>query len=256
MFSFMRHKIKVPGQEILQNVHSYTPDLVSLQEKDSWWVFVVGEDKTGHHMSWLMDPAKRSWEAFTAKPDYIMWRKYLGQKTVAVPLVADAVEYVKRMRLNGQAMFPSARIKGELFNIKPEHFLELDEYHENGVVFERKQIDVLIPYTGFLEFQELQFVLKKDKEGKEVKEYLGTTVPAIKTESRIEHVQAWMYVGIPEFWNGMGPMIVPSNPTKARRIGKTPMDYYYNFSGKDYTNEKVAVPAILKNGHTDPKDNK
>lgn len=226
MLNFLRKltepQIKHPTENWMASTLRYTPDLALLQEKEHWWIFICGEEMSKHHKDWLMDPEKPRYEAFTAKEDYILWRKYLGQKTVAIPLLADSIPYVKNMKLNNNCMYPAARLRGQLFKILPEHFIELDEYKENGVVFDRQRVDILIPYSS----------LDED----------------VNQKRHLKYLQAWMYVGKPDFWRLMGdsPLLVPSDPIRADKLGKMPMEHYYYFSTKDYSVNKVTgAPAII-----------
>lgn len=248
MFAFMRKlsPVRIDPTTFKPKSLPFTPDLPELEEKDFWWMFTPDESQPGHHMDWLMDPAKSAYEAFTAAADYVLWRKYLRLKTVAVPLQADAMPYLKNMRLNGQPMYPSARLKGHLFSIRPNHFLELDEYKQNGVAFVRRRINVLIPYSTLTEIQ-IENLTKSD-DGK--LRPTGTYVPSIQQDRHVHRIQAWMYEGNPDFWKTLGecPQFMPSNPIKSRLLGKMSMPYYYHFTQKDYSVEKVKAPAII-NGH-------
>ena len=259
MFAFLQRlgvpKIKVPPEHFGKVQYPFTPDLPELQEKDYWWVFVTGEDMPGHHHDWLMDPATPAYEGFTAKPDYILWRKYLRLKTVAVPMQADAIPYVSRMRINGEAMYPAARLKGCLFKIRPKHFLELDEYRTNGVAFARRRVNVLIPYSTLTDVTEQAKIYdyKKDDDGRLVKTFKELAeMPGIKLEKCIHHLQAWMYEGLPDYWRTLGdsPQFIPSNPIRSERLGKMAMPNYYHFSGKDYLIDKAKAPSII-NGYVE-----
>lgn len=75
---------------------------------------------------------------------------------------------------------PAARIKGELWMVKPEAFISLDIHKQVGVQFNRKRIRITYPTTPIAWSE-------------------GRPIPRILPDE-VKTVEAWSYIGIPEYW--------------------------------------------------------
>lgn len=92
---------------------------------------------------------------------------------------------------------PSLKIKGEVHAIRPYQFQALDDYKRNKKVFRRQRVHVLVPYK----------VLKNDnlalKEFKNNEHPLGGKNNWFADPEKVYVLRAWMYIGVPEFWNDL-----------------------------------------------------
>lgn len=160
-----------------QNV--MTPDLWKLIQYQRQLIFVADDMMRGHKNHALIadaaalavtHPTCYSLDKFT------MWHKDLGHHSF--PILME--ETYKPTAFN---RWPPelARVKGELYAIRPPQFIVLDKHRQNGVQFRRKRIAVTLPYR--------QVLYSKARPLPEIsREYVHT-------------VQAWTYVGIPEYWD-------------------------------------------------------
>jgi len=203
----------------------YTPDMARLSRYKRQLLFVPDEMMLNHKASPLLGKfAELRAVALTAEENFVLWRKDSGIESEAVPMQGGWQEqYLRNMRMNGEPMFPYARIRGELYSVTPSRFITLDNYKRNGVEFERRRVDLVIPYR-----------LKLNKN--------------TSSEQYLQPVKAWMYLGVPDFWSDFikSPMfhpvdvIKPNNP----KLGLLPMRNYYYFHRLLYNNDPIHTPYI------------
>jgi hypothetical protein len=154
----------------------YTPDISTLQRRYAHWVFVCGEEQRGHKNDSLVPAAYGNTitgpvTAFTP-PIFTLWKKRLGLQSFAIPL------YNPKSEAPYNAKNMARSIRGELHLIRPEQFLILDKYKENGKVYDRIPIEISVPYmkTTRNQYATAEFG------------YRCTIIPA------------WMYVGVADYW--------------------------------------------------------
>jgi hypothetical protein len=126
----------------------------------------------------------------------------LGKESYPIPL---AKRYIS---------VPSARIKGELYAVTPAQYKELDKYKVNGVHFIRVRVNLDIPYR--------QLVKTRQDQG------------TVLLEEKIQTVRAWMYVGVPAFWDHMIDSGYLFSPVKTYTPNRDWLEKYYYFSSKEY----------------------
>lgn len=158
-----------------------TPDVWKLQQYMRQLIFVPDDMMRGQRNHEMIAEASASGDdpfhpsCYTLKP-FTFWKKDLG--TMSYPIAMEE-SFCPSSFVRWPP--PPARIKGELYAIRPYQFIKLDKYKQNGIQFERKRVMITLPYRNVI------FDRKHP-------------VPEITIEY-IETVQAWMYVGIPEYWD-------------------------------------------------------
>ena len=95
---------------------------------------------------------------------------------------------------------PVAKIKGEVYLIRPQRFLELDRYHQNTVEYTRRRVRLIVPYRKVLWLKDHHLdpafgvttaVNRLNYQGKSVK----------TTQEFVAIIRAWMYIGTPTYWD-------------------------------------------------------
>lgn len=140
--------------------------------------------------------------AFTRDPFFLFKRK-LGAESWAVPL------------LDSEIKAPQTPIRGELHAITPSlRFCELDTARENGVIFYRERVHLVMPYQ----------VEAWYKEG-------GMQ----RSEVRYQNIRAWMYIGMPDYWL---PKIDEDfflfDPVRVYEPKNPELQPYYSFNKLEY----------------------
>lgn len=121
---------------------------------------------------------------FTASK-YTFWKKDLGVESfpIALPETYQPSNWLRKPPV-------AARIQGELYAIRP-HIIwkKLDILRHNRVQFQRRRVDISIPY-------------------KEVR-YNDVRPLPIVSDVYVRSVRAWMYEGIPDYWDDqIGDMFI------------------------------------------------
>lgn len=164
----------------------YTPDIWKLQMYEAQLLFVCDEMQTGLVKHDLITDlaASRLWVAFTHHP-YAMFKKKLGLESF--PIVLD----------EQSSRAPYTKIKGELYLVPPHEFVKLDNYKLNGVVFQRRQVPIDIPYRHLTRQSGVRRFEYAAVSGQEV-----NPKGKYHTSEKIHTVKkVWMYFGVPEHWN-------------------------------------------------------
>lgn len=161
-----------------------TPDNWKLEQYIRQLVFVPCDMKKGgnnHHLikDFINGPSYE--DAYTSK-EYTFWKKDLGGHSFPIVLPGD---YRPDSFLGPPEMvepIESAPIKGELYFIPGSHVKELDKHRVNGVQFTRDRVNIRIPYRTV--------AFNKER-----------PLPVISDHQFFSTVQAWMYVGVKDYWN-------------------------------------------------------
>lgn len=141
-----------------------TPDIASLEKFQHVLLFAADETMEQREKHPLIAAeVAGGWGAFT-ESEFTLVVKNLGRESLAIPLD------VKFQSI------PSARIRGQLFLIRPYVFKLLDNYKQNGVQFKRLRINVQIPSR--------------------VKSWNGMR----DVQLPLKTVEAWTYLGVEEYW--------------------------------------------------------
>lgn len=180
MFEAVTNLFKPKPAEFVFDVHKHTPDLWKLEQFAFQNIFVSDDLMTGKkHHSIIKDAA------YSGEPihpvcytfdKFTFFKKDLGEHSFPVSLPWD---YRPTSHLRWPVV--PARVKGELYTIRPKSFIELDKLRLNGVQFHRQRVRVVLPY------REVRFDKKH-------------ILPNI-TDDYILTTTAWMYVGAPKYWD-------------------------------------------------------
>lgn len=197
--------------EELRKDYKYTPDIRTMEQKLNWNLFIYNQfmqDRRSHQD--LIEPGDVHFRgtAFSEGNTFVMYKRDLGE--LSFPIVMRNRYETKKLQYNPKPTILNpigSRIKGEIWNVPTERYLELDRFMENTVSFKRIRINVVIP-----------FLAKKD----------GLTVAE---DYRIK--RCWMYVGVPEYWDAL----LTFDTTKLVKVFSRPKnreyselvlgDYYY-----------------------------
>lgn len=168
--------------EIWHGQCKLTPDIWKLEQFMFQPIFIPDEMKLGKKQHDLIKEASYSDgplhpEVYTSEK-FTFWKKDLGVESFPI-----AMEYPYRPSGYCRVQPVPARIQGELYQIRPSQIIKLDIHRQNGVQFRRVKKDILVPYRE----------VRYSKERPDPK----------LSEERIYPLQAWMYVGIPEYWDDM-----------------------------------------------------
>lgn len=158
-----------------QGVAEFTPDMAQLCLRPYQRLFVPDEMMQGRFRNnMLTEEATRRLWAFTVD-NFSAWRRALGKASTIIPLETKFTS------------MPFAPMRGELWRVPSPVFKELDNYKQNGVDFIRKRVSLAIPITT-----ERKNILH------------GRSGPYVRTQETrtVDYtIDAWMYVGNPEYWN-------------------------------------------------------
>ena len=172
--------------QFLEQQTQYTPDIARLEEHAWQLYFACDETQQGHLKNSLLGEAEYQCPGFTQRAF-----NYWNPNVPFLPPVPMATEEYR----NPMPFYPEiAKIKGQVLLIRPQAFLKLDPYKEQGVQYHREKIRVLIPYRKLRDLLDHPGVPTDDIETN-VSHRLGLTF------ERIHIIRAWMYVGVPEYWD-------------------------------------------------------
>jgi len=145
--------------------NKYTPDLIELQKWDLHPVFVYGSLKKNFFLHWYLE--KEKFVATGATSSYFSLFNFGGSFPVltiqkALPKVTKGIPDVK----------VTGRVTGELYLVRTETMRRLDMVEGNGDMYRRLRLPV-------------EFTTDPIDHG-DLKDRVG--------------MNAWVYVGIPQFW--------------------------------------------------------
>lgn len=172
----------------------WTPDLATLQLSQFQLLFVCDDMKHDwdSYEKIRENSARIPYRAFTMKNFKYYCRTVDSEKTF-IPLRSDKTEFELTPVI---PYVPSCKIAGELHAVESEHFTKLDELKQNGVQFLRQRIKLLVPW------REMPLSEWKDVDGRPLPLALKGKTGVLSSE-RVHIIEAWMYVGIPEYWNDL-----------------------------------------------------
>jgi gamma-glutamylcyclotransferase (GGCT)/AIG2-like uncharacterized protein YtfP len=180
----------------------FTPDMWNMERRQFQLLFVYDEMMNGHRQHNLISEHSVGVATAFSQEKFILWRKNLGKESYPIPLT-------KRY-----TSVPPARIKGELYAVSSPQYKELDKYKVNGVHFIRVRMNVDIPYR--------QLVKTRQDQG------------TVLLEEKIQTIRAWMYVGVPSFWDDMIDSGYLFSPVRSYTPNREWLGNYYYFSCKEY----------------------
>lgn len=158
-----------------------SPDLGVLEESPFQLFFAPDRTMRGCSEYPLIENSAFICYAYTLRK-YSYWQQRDG---VAIPLPGTAAD----------VLAPPLKIKGELHAVESSEFRNLDIFKDNLVSFRRQRVKLLIPHRPFHRIPE-----RYDN---------GKPIPLMPNQIHIGNerisrpVEAWMYVGVPEYWNDL-----------------------------------------------------
>lgn len=171
----------------------FTPDISVLEEYEWQLYFAPDETKKDHLKHHLVgDEREYKFPAFTQQK-YNYWN-HAAPFLPPIPMRSETP-------VNLMPYYPPiAMIKGEVYAIRPQRFLELDRYKQNGVEYQRERIRLVVPYRKVLWLKDhnldpsfgVQELFNRSA-------YAGSSVKT--SEERVAIIRAWMYIGKPQFWD-------------------------------------------------------
>lgn len=153
-----------------------TPDIWKLEQFERQFLFVVGdqiERNLAQEASFVPIP---KYPVCYSHESVTLWKKDLGVRSYPIVLP-------KSYRPTGFTRYPiePAPVVGELWSILPNQFILLDKHKQNGIQFRRERVDVQFPYH--------EVGWSKERPLHKISRQYFVTKPA------------WMYIGIPEYWD-------------------------------------------------------
>lgn len=172
----------------------YTPDVDVLEEYEWQLLFVVDELKKDHIKNGMLGAdAEYKCPAFTQQ-DMQFWQ-------AATPF-ASPIPMVASLSASVTGFAPAAKIKGQVYKIRPQVLFRLDKDRQNTVEYIRKRVRLIVPYR--------MVVWVKDHN---LDPAFGAVGPFHRSEyshksikhsqERVAIIRAWMYLGNPEFWDNI-----------------------------------------------------
>lgn len=211
---------KVPTGEWLQwasDFAKHTPDYCTLQEKEFHHIFVADDMKAGFPNRHLLGPHSVRRSVAFSNDHFSFWKKNLGEKSFPVPILnvspKNTVQFHPWAEQRGA---PPARIKGELWLIRPRAFIDLDNHRLNTIQFYRKRIFVAVP------FQDQEFLKERDPNS-----FSGRAITV--TAEHIKGVWAWMYIGVPEYWGDQIDDLSFDPVRISTKIQRPWLNHYYDY---------------------------
>lgn len=160
-----------------------TPDMSVLEESEFQLLFCPDRTQRGCSQYELIEDSVYLAYAFTLK----RFNYWLQRDGLPIPMLATSNERLKYFP-------PPLKIKGEIHAVRPYQFAKLDKAKDNLVSFRRQRIKLLIPHCPKLKIPD------RYENGKPVP--LMTGQYQLGAE-RIKPIEAWMYVGEPNYWDGL-----------------------------------------------------
>lgn len=190
---------------------SMTPDIWKIEQSMYQLIFIPDDMMRGQPNNHLIADAGRDGETpvhpacFTLER-FTFWKKDLGVNSFAIPM-EKSFEPSGYLRVKATP----AKIKGQLYAILSPRIKKLDIHRQNGVQFTRKRQMISLPYR--------QVRFNKER-----------PLPNLSEEYLIS-VEAWMYVGIPAYWDDLiGDMFQVRECSKFELdTPKFWMEEYYKF---------------------------
>lgn len=157
--------------------NQHTPDIWKLEQYELQLLFEFGPMMSFHDKHELLGEDKIFCAAAFTKDSFSHWKKKLGAESYTVALQRKtSTKFNPLTNTFGDAPVP---IRGQIYALRAPMIIELDKYHLNTLHFERRRVDLIIPYQN-------QYRTLRD--GK------------FYSQTLYHEVKAWMYVGVTEYW--------------------------------------------------------
>jgi hypothetical protein len=120
------------------------------------------------------------------KEKYNVWQTQQGRDSVPFALTSGSAPTHPFIGTLQNIPRPS-RVKGRLFFVRSDMIKDLDKLKGNGVVFRRKKVEIILPYSMCA-----------------IDPYTGSDIPTRNPGPRLEYrTWAWMYVARHKHWDGL-----------------------------------------------------
>lgn len=168
----------------------HTPDLWWLERRKHQLLFVYGTQMRGHPQHELVMNHGAYAAATYTEGKFTLWKKQLGKESFPIALQGSG------WRVPDWKKPPHSRVQGELYAIETAQLIELDKHYQNTLEFDRQRVPLVLPYRNLhrIPGTELQ---------RQIEESLGMEArdQVVTTETKTQLVNAWMYIGKPEYWD-------------------------------------------------------
>lgn len=173
--------------DYLREETRYTPDVATL-ELHAWQLFFAcDETQPGHHKASILGEYQYKMPGFTQQ-SFNYWDSQIPFNP-PVPMEASGFR-------NAMPNYPNiAKIKGQILLVRPQALIDLDNYREQGVQFERRKVRIIVPYRALKRIFDHPDLPTADIEWEA--NGIGLTFERVCT------IRAWMYIGIPKYWDKM-----------------------------------------------------
>lgn len=169
----------------------YSPDMGWLEEQEFQLLFVTDTMRSGY-AHYDKTEGTVLCGGYTEK-NYAFWLQEIGDQRTGIPIRQDKDSLLRYVP-------PALKIKGEVQAVLSSRFDVIDTHMRNTQLFRRQRINVLVPYR--------MRTRETDDLGRELpialKPYMGSDEQIIvDNPMRVYIIRAWMYVGIPDYWNDL-----------------------------------------------------
>jgi len=204
----------------------------NLEMQEDHFLSVADETQEDHHGHVKLNfMEKLDYDVFTQHP-VMMLKEDLGKESH--PLIFDNT-------LRYQNPPPFVPVKCELYRVTPWHLLRLDNYKQNTVVFQRKKILLVIPYTQlfFKDRSVAQNLMGKDTKQHNLTGQSGNTIHnAMLKKQGVYRLWGWMYFALPSFWENMISITDRHPPVRTFSNPEGVVKEYYKFTDAEYNIER------------------
>jgi hypothetical protein len=123
----------------------FTPDILDIQQLYAVNVFVYNECMASGPKHTTLGPnAKYGGLAYTESSDFVLYKKELGNETFPIAFPVTDEQKIGMSTLIGDP----GQVMGEVWSIRPDDLISLDYYMLNTVRFNRKPVNITIPYRA------------------------------------------------------------------------------------------------------------
>lgn len=197
MLNYLRKKVHLPGfhsivlpsleeAKWMTNRVQFTPDMGYLEQTQFQLLFVPDVLRSGYS-HYDKGEGTVLCCGYTEK-SFAYWCQQVGDERTGIPIRQDQDSPLRYMP-------PALKIRGELQAVLSSRFDVIDTHMRNTQIFRRQRMNILVPYRiRTKNTDDLGNDLPKPLQGKD---YI------VDGPKRVHIVRAWMYVGIPEYWNDL-----------------------------------------------------
>jgi hypothetical protein len=196
--SVLGHGAKLPSEHEarwMTDQMRYSPDYGYLEQFEYQLLFCADDTKENHSHHCLIEDSRFLSNGFTVNSF-----NYWLQETVdasgsivqtPIPMLSDKPQILRYTP-------PPLKVAGQIFAVRPYKLIGLDNYKRNTVQFRRKRVNIIVPYRigEYKTNDELEPHLK-------LPQVLQGARHHLLSEERNAILRCWMYVGHPDYWDGL-----------------------------------------------------